>query len=157
MYRIYNIIENMNKEIIKVINIKDLEYCALVRKAVFFLEENAPESLYIIDDLDKQTTTNNYLLKLNEQPIATVRFIKIDEITIKIQRLAVIKQYRNKGYAKELLQVLETDAIKLNYKKIILDSSEKAIKFYEKYNYKITSDLFYEDNRPHFSMQKVIK
>ena len=44
---------------------------------------------------------------------------------------------------------MEEDAMKLGYKKIIIDSALSAVGFYEKNNYKALSDVFYEDNRPH--------
>ena len=38
-----------------------------------------------------------------------------------------------------------------------MDSAEKAVGFYKKYGYKIMSDIFYEDNRPHVKMEKKIR
>ncbi len=132
----------------------ELSLCAYLRKQVFGDEENAPEGLYIIDEYDKMDDTKNYLLEVENTPVATVRFIKIDDTTIKLQRLVVPKEYRKKGYAKKILDYLEKDAYKLGYKKIIMDSAQKAVGFYEKSNYKVVSEVFYEDNRPHVKMEK---
>lgn len=144
----------MNIEIIKVKNEKDLAICSKLRKEVFGEEENAPEALYIIDDYDKKEDTENYLLKVDGNYVATVRFIKINSSTIKLQRLVVPKQYRKNGYAKKILEYLEKDAYELGYRKIIMDSALKAAGFYEKSGYKKVSDVFYEDNRPHIKMEK---
>ena len=144
----------MNIEIIKVNNMEDLQICSDLRKEVFGNEEHAPEGLYIIDQYDKLNTTCNYLLKLDNVPVATVRFIKIDNETVKLQRLVVPNKYRGNGYAKLILEYLEKDAYNLGYKKIVMDSAEKAVGFYEKYGYKKVSDIFYEDNRPHVKMEK---
>lgn len=144
----------MNIEIIKVNNENDLKICSDLRKKVFGDEEQAPEELYIIDQLDRIDTTCNYLLKSNNIPVATIRFIKIDNTTVKLQRLVVPNEYRGNGYAKLILEHLEKDASNLGYKKIIMDSAEKAVGFYKKYGYKIMSDIFYEDNRPHVKMEK---
>lgn len=140
--------------IIRVESDDELNLCANLRKQVFKDEENAPEGLYIIDEYDKKGDTKNYLLKIDDVPVATVRFIKIDETTIKLQRLVVLKEYRRNGYAKKILDYLEKDAYSLGYRKIIMDSAQKAVGFYEKSNYKIVSDVFYEDNRPHVKMEK---
>lgn len=146
----------MKIEIHRVINNEELKICSDLRKKVFRDEEQAPEGLYIIDDLDRLDTTCNYLLKVNNDYVATVRFIKIDDITIKLQRLVVQKEYRKNGYARMILEYLEKDAYNKGYRKIEMDSAEKACSFYEKYGYKKTSEVFYEDNRPHIKMEKYL-
>ncbi len=144
----------MNVNIISVKNDDELNLCANLRKQVFGDEENAPKGLYIIDEYDKKGDTKNYLLKIDNKPVATVRFIKINDTTIKLQRLVVLKEYRKKGYAKKILDYLEKDAYDLGYRKIVMDSAQKAVGFYEKSNYKVISEVFYEDNRPHVKMEK---
>ena len=144
----------MDIEVVKVNNQEELEVCCVLRKEVFGKEEQGPKELYIIDNYDKKDTTRNYLLKVNKVFVATVRFIEIDNETIKLQRLVVLNQYRKKGYAKIILKFLEDDARYLGYKKIVMDSAFKAVGFYEKYGYIKTSKLFYEDNRPHVKMEK---
>ena len=108
-------------KVIKVKREEELLECSKLRKEVFGDEENAPEALYIIDDYDRLNDTCNYLLKVNDSFVATVRFIKIDDDTIKLQRLVVPKKYRKMGYAREIVKYLEEDASKLGYKKIIMD------------------------------------
>ncbi len=147
----------MNIEVIKVSTYEELEECSKLRKEVFGDEENAPEALYIIDDYDKKDDTCNYLLKVNNEYVATIRFIKVDDEIVKLQRLVVPKRFRKKGYANIILKYLEKDALSLGYKKIIMDSALSAVGFYEKNNYKTLSDVFYEDNRPHVKMEKELK
>ncbi len=144
----------MNIEIINVKNEDDLVMCSKLRKKVFGEEENAPEALYIIDEYFIKSDTKNYLLKVDGIPVATVRFIKVNDNTIKLQRLVVPKEYRKNGYARKILNYLEKDAYDLGYRKIIMDSALKAVGFYEKNNYNKTSEVFYEDNRPHVKMEK---
>lgn len=146
----------MNIEIINVTNEDELVICSSLRKKVFGDEENAPEALYIIDEYDHQKDTKNYILKVDDTPVATVRFIKLDDDTIKLQRLVVLKEHRGSGYAQKLLKYLENDASSLGYKKIVMDSALKAVGFYEKNNYQKVSDVFYEDNRPHVKMEKAL-
>ena len=147
----------MDYEIVKVSDDEGLKECSKLRKEVFGDEENAPEALYIIDDYDRMDDTCNYLLKVNNEFVATIRFIKIDNETIKLQRLVVPKRFRKKGYANIILKYLEEDAVKQGYKKIIMDSALSAVGFYEKNKYNSVSDVFYEDNRPHVKMEKNIK
>ena len=147
----------MNMEIVNVKKEEELVMCSKLRKKVFGEEENAPEALYIIDEYDRKNDTKNYLLKVDGTPVATVRFIKVNDNTIKLQRLVVPKEYRKNGYARKILNYLEKDAYDLGYRKIIMDSALKAVGFYEKSNYNKVSDVFYEDNRPHIRMEKELK
>lgn len=140
--------------IYKVKDIKDLKKCSDLRKSVFKDEEAGPDLLYIIDEYDKMESTCNYILEVDVKPISTVRFIKIDEDTIKLQRLVVLKEYRKMGYANMILKYLEEDATNLGYKIIIGDAALKSVGFYKKNGYKELSDVFYEDNRPHIKMEK---
>lgn len=144
----------MNIQIINVKNENELAICSKLREEVFGNEEQGPKELYVIDEYDKKDTTKNYLLKVDDKFVATVRFIQIDLYTIKLQRLVVPKQFRKNGYANNILSYLENDARSLGYKKIIMNSAYKAVGFYEKNGYKKVSDVFYEDNRPHLKMEK---
>lgn len=146
----------MNIEKIKVDTKEELKICSKLRKEVFGNEEKAPKELYIIDDLDILPDTHNYLLKVDGVFVATVRFIKVNDTTIKIQRMVVPKQFRKKGYASIILKFLEEDAISLNYSKVVMDSALKAVPFYIKNGYIKESDVFYEDGRPHIKMEKTL-
>ena len=147
----------MNAQIYKAANIDDLKICASLRKKVFGDEENAPEALYIIDEVDNASTTMNYILKVYDKAVSTVRFVKVDNDTIKLQRLVVLPEYRGNGYANQILKYLEDDAHSLGYKKVIMDSAKKVVGFYEKNGYKVVSDIFYEDGRPHIKMEKYLR
>ena len=74
----------MIKEVIKAENIEDLKICSKLRKEVFGNEEKAPKELYIIDEYDKKDTTRNYLLKIDNTYVATVRFVEVDKNIIKL-------------------------------------------------------------------------
>ena len=68
----------MKLKIIKVKTQEELDYCASIRKQVFYDEENAPETLYIIDEKDRDKSTLNLLGFADNIPVATVRLIKIN-------------------------------------------------------------------------------
>ena len=74
----------------------------------------------------------NYILKVYDKAVSTVRFVKVDNDTIKLQRLVVLPEYRGNGYANQILKYLEDDAHSLGYKNVIMDSAKKAVGFYEK-------------------------
>ncbi len=141
-------------EIKKVTSEKELAACSVVRKRVFGDEEKATETLYVIDEEDRLPETKNFLLKLDGKFIGTARYIKYDAHTVKLQRMAVIKNYRGRGLASKPLSEIEKDILKEGYSKMIFDSASSAKGFYEKNGYKIISPEFYEDSRPHITMMK---
>ena len=44
----------------------------------------------------------------NEQPVATARIRPINETTVKIERVAVIKSHRGQGIGRMLMQAVES-------------------------------------------------
>lgn len=139
-------------EIRKVSSEKELISCSAVRKCVFGDEEKAVEALYVIDEVDRLSETKKFLLIMNGENIGTVRYIKYDAHTAKLQRMAVLKDYRRCRLASELLPVIEKDLVKEGYSRMIFDSASSAKDFYKRNGYEIISSEFYEDNRPHITI-----
>lgn len=108
----------MKINIRKVSSIDELEICSKLRKEVFGIEEKAPAALFVIDDKDMESSTHCFLLESDGIPVASCRYIKIDDEVIKLQRMIVLKEYRKKGLARKLLKYLEDDAIKCGLKKL---------------------------------------
>ncbi len=79
---------------------------------------------------------------LGDEIIGMGALKKINNEIGEIKRMRVYKKFQGQGVERQLLKILETEAIKLGYKKLILDTSDKqeiAQKFYEKYGYKETN------------------
>jgi len=63
---------------------------------------------------------------------------KVSADTAEIKRMRVLPENQGKGLGKKLLHLLESEAKKLGYNKLILDTSVKqqaAIHIYKKYGY----------------------
>ncbi|MFV0393203.1 MAG: GNAT family N-acetyltransferase [Coprobacillaceae bacterium] len=145
----------VDKVNIKVITSNEgLIECSKIRKQVFGDEEQADKSLYIIDAVDTKSTTRNFLIFINEKAIGTTRYAKYNSSTIKLQRMAILKPFRGKGLASKLLKFVEILVKKEGYEKIIFDAASSAKDFYLKNGYVTTSDEFYENNRPHYIIEK---
>ena len=119
----------MKIDIRKVSSIDELEICSKLRKEVFGIEEKAPEALFVIDDKDTESTTHSFLLELDGIPVASCRYIKTDDEVIKLQRMIVLKEYRKKGLARELLKYLEADVVKCGYKKKLWTRQNRHLNF----------------------------
>lgn len=133
-----------------------LKRCSDIRKSVFGEEEKADRSLYIVDETDRLEETKNFLIIDNGQDIGTARYTRVNETTVKVQRMAIVKAHRRHGVASKLLNVMEEVMVAEGYRTVILDAASSAKKFYEDNSYRAISAEFYEDDRPHVSMEKLL-
>lgn len=125
-----------------------------IRKKVFIEEQNVDESLEI-DDLEEETL---HIVGYSDDSAAcTARLYKKSDSSIKIQRVAVLKEYRKKGIGHLLLAEIEQIAgHELNGQRLVLDSQDHAIPFYEKCEFRVSGEGFLDANIPHHFMQKEI-
>jgi len=125
---------------------KDQTSLSEIRRAVFIEEQQVPEELEWDND-DK--TCVHVLVTNNNTPIATGR-IKMDG---HIGRMAVLKDYRNKGIGSAVLEALINFSKTLMMKSVYLHAQTTAIPFYEKHGFKISSEEFMDAGIPHRTMK----
>ncbi|RDH86142.1 MAG: GNAT family N-acetyltransferase [endosymbiont of Galathealinum brachiosum] len=125
---------------------KDKSALSKIRQKVFIEEQNVPEELEWDDD-DKNCV--HVLVTHNNTPIATGR-IKMDG---HIGRIAVLKNYRDKGIGSAVLKALIDVSKTLKIKSIYLHAQIGAISFYEKHGFKISSEEFMDAGIPHKTMK----
>ncbi len=123
-----------------------------IRQDVFVKEQNIPLAI----EIDQENECLHFVLYDNNQPQGTVRLLDKGNNIFKIQRMAVLKKARKKGYAKELLLFAEKSAKGNGATKIILGAQESAVGFYESIGYTIESDAYFEAGIKHFDMSKKI-
>ncbi|HED5907674.1 TPA: GNAT family N-acetyltransferase, partial [Staphylococcus aureus] len=93
---------------LKVNNQKMLEDCFYIRKKVFVEEQGVPEE----SEIDEYESESIHLIGYdNGQPVATARIRPINETTVKIERVAVMKSHRGQGMGRMLMQAVESLAI----------------------------------------------
>ena len=94
--------------VLKVNNQKMLEDCFYIRKKVFVEEQGVPEE----SEIDEYESESIHLIGYdNGQPVATARIRPINETTVKIERVAVMKSHRGQGMGRMLMQAVESLAI----------------------------------------------
>jgi len=125
---------------------KDQTLLSAIRRKVFIEEQQVPEELEWDDD-DKACV--HVLVTDNNTPIATGR-IKMDG---HIGRMAVLKDYRNKGIGSAVLEALINFSKTLKMKSVYLHAQTTAIPFYEKHGFKISSEEFMDAGIPHKKME----
>jgi len=117
-----------------------------IRKIVFIEEQQVdPEIEY-----EYEEEGNYYLLFVGEKPIATARW-REKEKGIKLERFALLKEYRNKGLGTILLNEVLKDVVPLN-KPIYLHSQVGAINYYKRAGFKEEGAHFWEAEIEHVKM-----
>lgn len=132
-------------------NLKNTIYTdsLFIREEVFMKEQNIPKEIEI-DDKDDQAT--HYTGYNKNGPITTLRVIKINDQTAKLQRIATLKEYRQNGYAKALIKYVLADLKKQGFREVLIGAQSYKIPYYEKIGFKVISEEFMEANIPHKTM-----
>ncbi|HDE5097306.1 TPA: GNAT family N-acetyltransferase [Staphylococcus aureus] len=133
----------------KVIDPEMLEDCFYIRKKVFVEEQGVPEE----SEIDEYESI--HLIGYdNGQPVATARIRPINETTVKIERVAVIKSHRGQGMGKMLMQAVESLAKDEGFYVATMNAQCHAIPFYESLNFKMRGNIFLEEGIEHIEMTK---
>ncbi|MCF0209888.1 MAG: GNAT family N-acetyltransferase [Bacteroidales bacterium] len=141
----------------------------LIRKEVFCDEQKVSEE----GDWDNRESFN-YLAILNGKPVGTIRW-RIVGKAVKIERLCVLKDYRNKKIARTLMEeILKQITFFLNEErkkekqglisskqgrinKILLHAQLPVIQFYESLGFEKKHSMFEEEGIKHFTMIKTLE
>ena len=125
---------------------KEYKDCLYIREKVFIEEQKIDKKL---EYDDKKVDAVYVLAKINLIAIGTARY-RSTEIGMKLERFAVLKEYRGLGVGKSLVSFLVK--ILKSEKNLYLNSQKKVAGFYKKLGFKIRGDVFYEAKIPHYKM-----
>ncbi len=89
-----------------------------------------------------------------EQIVGILILKPLNKSHIKMRQVAVDFVYQGKGYGKKIVEYSENFAKQRKYRSIELNARKESIKFYERLNYKLISDYFYEIGILHKKMIK---
>jgi ElaA protein len=110
-----------------------------------------------LDGLDDKCI--HVFLEENERVVAYCRIVPkgVNYENISIGRVLVLKEFRRKGIAQEMLKVT-VKYIKSNFQenKIVLSSQLYAKELYESVGFIATSDVYEEAEIPHIKMYKIL-
>jgi len=124
----------------------ELQQAFAIRRQVFCIEQNVSEEIEM-DEFDEVAT--HILAHIDNKSVGTARWRFTKEGT-KMERFAVLKEYRGKDIGKELVNYT-LDKLKDN-DFIYLNAQESVIKFYEKFGFEVVGNRFYEADIPHKKM-----
>jgi len=132
---------------------EDLQFCLDIRFLVFVEEQKVPLEL----EVDEYDEVAMHVLGLADGlPAATLR-LRFVEDKIKIERFAVLKDYRSQGVGAammvETLKLIEGLKERMQITKAVLSAQEAVIPFYQKFGFSVCSDTYMDANIPHKDME----
>jgi predicted GNAT family N-acyltransferase len=129
-------------------NQEEMDIAKHIRVEVFVKEQNVPFE----EDWDEEESENYLIYDNNNIPVGTMRYRDLGE-KIKLERVAVLKEHRNKGYGEKLVREVIGEIKQQTPKPITLNSQLPAIPLYERIGFQQYGDLFYEADIPHYAMK----
>jgi predicted GNAT family N-acyltransferase len=118
-----------------------------IRRKVFVEEQGVDPKL----EYDHEEESHYYLLILGGKAIATARWRETEK-GIKLERFAVLPEYRNRGLGALILKEVIKDVISLE-KTVYLHSQLRVVPFYERNGFIKEGPIFYEANMGHYFMK----
>jgi len=118
-----------------------------IRQSVFVEEQGVDPDLEY-DGNDAYAT--HYIMYYYEKPIGTARS-RTTTLGIKLERFAILKEWRNKGLGKHMLKKVMKD-VEDKGLTIYLHAQEKAVNYYSRVGFEIEGEAFEEAGIRHFKM-----
>jgi predicted GNAT family N-acyltransferase len=120
-----------------------------IRHKVFVIGQNCPKDL----EYEFEEESTHFLLFEDGVPLATARHRKTEK-GFKLERFAVLKTARGKGYGMQILQAILHD-LKDETKVKYMHAQQQVIPFYEKVGFEKVGNLFEEAGIMHYKMEFV--
>ena len=129
-------------------------YVRDIRTKCYIEEQSCP--LWEEFETEKDLVSNEFLIYLKEKPIGTIRYRETVE-GFKIERFAILKEYRGHDYGKLAFNYLceELIAARNNPCRIYMHAQKGLQSYYESLGFKAIGEEFIEANIPHIEMEKL--
>jgi predicted GNAT family N-acyltransferase len=130
----------------KVTDPRDLENVFAIRREVFVGEQNCPPEL----EWEHEEESNHFLATVDGVPAGASRWRKTEK-GYKLERFAVLKQFRGKGVGQALVQAVLNDLPpQAGY--VYLHAQVDAVTLYERFDFVKTGPEFEEAGIRHYKM-----
>lgn len=120
-----------------------------VRKRVFQDEQGISASLEF-DGFDASAV--HLLAYSNDLAVGTARIRETEQNTAKLERLAVLPEYRQQGIGTQLMKVAIATVIQQNKSRVIVHAQAYIAPLYRQLGFKAIGNLFTEAGIPHVKM-----
>jgi predicted GNAT family N-acyltransferase len=117
-----------------------------------FQEEQGVSAKLEFDGLD--TSATHLLAQINGIAVGTARIRELDDDTVKIERLAVLPDYRKQGIGKQLMVSALSAITQQGKSLVIVHAQEYVIQLYQQLGFEVVGEKFNEAGIPHVKMIK---
>ncbi|KLN96248.1 GNAT family N-acetyltransferase [Moellerella wisconsensis] len=120
-----------------------------LRHAVFSDEQGFPAEI----DVDQYDDTAVHVVLFdNNNPIAVLRAMDLQDGRLKIGRVAVLAEYRGKGVGRMLMDFIANYARNNHFNQLVLSAQCSAKAFYDRLGYQAEGDIYSEEGVDHIKM-----
>ena len=129
-------------------NKKELEQVYKIREIVFIEEQNVPKNV----ECDKfDNIAQHFILLYKNKPIGCAR-IRLINSKAKLERIAVLKRYRNRGFGKLIVKYLVRYCKNKKIKEMFMNAQYYLKEYYQKFGFKPKGRTFMEAGIKHVKM-----
>jgi len=137
-----------------------------VRKAVFVEEQGVPEELELDGKDDEAVHFVAYAEgessgessgDADRLPVGVGRLREVGDRTGKVERIAVLADYRGEGVGRAIMAELEATAAERGLSELVMHAQTPVEAFYRDLGYETTSEEFEEAGIPHVEMEKSLE
>lgn len=105
-------------------------------------------------ELDEERGQTHFAVYDDNQLIACLAVVPIDDTIFKIRQMAVSQEYRRQGVGQKLLSRVTETLREKEAMMLYLHAREDAVAFYERSGFNRDSKIFKEVSIPHYRMYK---
>ncbi len=131
----------------------ELEGAFEVKRQVFVEEQGIPENL-VFDD--PQGEAVYVVAKDGKKIIGTARIQFLDARQAKLERMAVLKPFRNTGVGKGIMSFVAEELKRMQVEKVVLHAQHGAVEFYKQRGFKELGLPFWEAGIKHMKMERAL-
>lgn len=125
-----------------------------IRTRVFIEEQACPPE----EEWDAYESTSRHLIGyVDGAAVAVARWRTTtvgEEIAAKLERFAVLKEHRGRGYGREMVHFAIQDARRAGFSSFVLHAQAHLEEFYASFGFDRVGDVFEEAGIPHVKMVK---
>ena len=132
----------------------EFEAALRVRRAVFVGEQNGPPE----DEPDRWDEAARHFVVLDAgRVVGTARLYQPQPGVGKIGRVALLPEYRGRGWGERLVRALVTHVRACGYREAVLDAQTHACSFYARFGFRVEGEEWVEAGIPHRRMRLLLQ
>lgn len=136
----------MSVQVQKINNNETLEEAFKIRKVVFVVEQEVDEA----EEYEFEEESVHFIASVDGKYAGTARWRKTDK-GVKLERFAVLKEFRSKGVGSALVSAILND-IPSDHHYLYLHAQITAMGLYAKFGFESEGDMFEEAGIKHYKM-----